>query len=219
MKQEIRDILKQYWGYDEFRSLQEDIICSVISGKDTLALMPTGGGKSITYQVAGLKLEGICVVITPLIALMKDQVEELQKRGIVAEAIYTGMGKEQIESTLNKAIAGKIKFLYVSPERLASEQFRARLKQMHLSMLAVDEAHCISQWGYDFRPSYLRIAEIREAWHLSASSKLVRRMLSVMLNSCMKYSPSFWRSLDILALYLKKIQIDFPSCKNLLKGL
>jgi len=162
MHNRIREILKQYWGYDEFRSLQEEIILSVLEGKDTLALMPTGGGKSITYQVPALVLEGICLVVTPLIALMKDQVEELQKRGIVAEAIYTGMGKEQIESTLNKAIAGKIKFLYVSPERLASEQFRARLKQMHLSMLAVDEAHCISQWGYDFRPSYLRIAEIRE---------------------------------------------------------
>ena len=162
MHNRIHEILKQYWGYDEFRSLQEEIILSVLEGKDTLALMPTGGGKSITYQVPALVLEGICLVVTPLIALMKDQVEELQKRGIVAEAIYTGMGKEQIESTLNKAIAGKIKFLYVSPERLASEQFRARLKQMHLSMLAVDEAHCISQWGYDFRPSYLRIAEIRE---------------------------------------------------------
>ena len=162
MHNRIREILKQYWGYDEFRSLQEEIILSVLEGKDTLALMPTGGGKSITYQVPALVLEGICLVVTPLIALMKDQVEELQKRGIVAEAIYTGMGKEQVESTLNKAIAGKIKFLYVSPERLASERFRARLKQMHLSMLAVDEAHCISQWGYDFRPSYLRIAEIRE---------------------------------------------------------
>ena len=162
MHNRIHEILKQYWGYDEFRSLQEEIILSVLEGKDTLALMPTGGGKSITYQVPALVLEGICLVVTPLIALMKDQVEELQKRGIVAEAIYTGMGKEQIESTLNKAIAGKIKFLYVSPERLASERFRARLKQMHLSMLAVDEAHCISQWGYDFRPSYLRIAEIRE---------------------------------------------------------
>lgn len=162
MHNRIHDILKQYWGYDEFRSLQEEIILSVLEGKDTLALMPTGGGKSITYQVPALVLEGICLVVTPLIALMKDQVEELQKRGIVAEAIYTGMGKDQVESTLNKAIAGKIKFLYISPERLASEQFRARLKQMHLSMLAVDEAHCISQWGYDFRPSYLRIAEIRK---------------------------------------------------------
>lgn len=161
MKQEIRDILKQYWGYDEFRSLQEDIICSVISGKDTLALMPTGGGKSITYQVAGLKLEGICVVITPLIALMKDQVEDLRKLGIPAETIYTGMSPGQVESAINKSIAGKVKFLYISPERLASELFRLKLKRMQVSMLTVDEAHCISQWGYDFRPSYLRIAEVR----------------------------------------------------------
>lgn len=160
-KQEIRDILKQYWGYDEFRSLQEDIICSVISGKDTLALMPTGGGKSITYQVAGLKLEGICIVITPLIALMKDQVEGLRKLGIPAETIYTGMASEQVESAINKSIAGKVKFLYISPERLASEFFRLKLKQMQVSMFTVDEAHCISQWGYDFRPSYLRIADVR----------------------------------------------------------
>lgn len=161
MDKDIREILKQYWGYDEFRSLQEDIILSVISGRDTLALMPTGGGKSITYQVPGLKLAGICVVITPLIALMKDQVEGLKKLGVPAETIYTGMSGEQVESAINKAIAGKIKFLYVSPERLASEQFRLRLKQMDVSMLAVDEAHCISQWGYDFRPSYLKIAEVR----------------------------------------------------------
>lgn len=159
--EEIRQILKQYWGYEQFRSLQEDIILSVLAGKDTLALMPTGGGKSITYQVPGLLLEGICLVITPLIALMKDQVEGLQKRRIAAEAIYTGMSPEQVESVMNKAIGGKVKFLYISPERLTSESFRSRLKQMPLSLLAVDEAHCISQWGYDFRPSYLRIAEIR----------------------------------------------------------
>lgn len=157
----IREILKQYWGYDEFRPLQEDIILSVMEGKDTLALMPTGGGKSITYQVPGLALEGVCLVITPLIALMKDQVGELKKREIAAEAIYTGMTSEYIESAINKTIGGKVKFLYVSPERLASRHFRERLKQMQVSMLAVDEAHCISQWGYDFRPSYLQIAEIR----------------------------------------------------------
>lgn len=159
---DIHGILKQYWGYDEFRSLQEDIIRSVLSGRDTLALMPTGGGKSITYQVPGIALEGICMVVTPLIALMKDQVEELRKRGIEAEAIYTGLRAEDVESILNKALADRIKFLYVSPERLASERFREYLKRMHISLLAVDEAHCISQWGYDFRPSYLRIAEIRE---------------------------------------------------------
>ncbi len=162
MKTRIREILKQYWGYEEFRSLQEDIILSVLEGRDTLALMPTGGGKSITYQVPALLKEGICLVITPLIALMKDQVEELQKRGIDAAAIYTGLDSRQAESIIHKAMAGRIRFLYVSPERLASEYFRRYLKQMSLSLLAVDEAHCISQWGYDFRPSYLRIAEIRD---------------------------------------------------------
>lgn len=158
---DIKDILKQYWGYGDFRSLQEEIIRSVISGKDTLALMPTGGGKSLTYQVAALAKEGLCVVITPLIALMKDQVEDLKGRGIEAEAVYTGMPREQIESVLNKCICAKIKFLYISPERLASEKFRIRLGQMKICLFAVDEAHCISQWGYDFRPTYLRIAEIR----------------------------------------------------------
>lgn len=161
MAPDIRDILKQYWGYDQFRSLQEEIILSVMGGKDTLALMPTGGGKSITYQVPGLCLEGVCIVITPLIALMKDQVEELKRRNIPAETIYTGMTPERIETAINKAIGKKVKFLYISPERLASRHFRERLKQMQVSMLAVDEAHCISQWGYDFRPSYLQIAEVR----------------------------------------------------------
>lgn len=158
---DIHGILKQYWGYDQFRSLQEEIIRSVLEGKDTLALMPTGGGKSLTYQVPAIAMKGICIVITPLIALMKDQVEELLRRDIAAAAIYTGMLPARIESAINKSIGGKVKFLYVSPERLASEPFRLRLKQMPVSLLAVDEAHCISQWGYDFRPSYLRIAEIR----------------------------------------------------------
>lgn len=158
---EIHKILEQYWGYAQFRPLQEEIIHSVLQGKDTLALMPTGGGKSITYQIPGIALEGICLVITPLIALMKDQVEELKKREVPADAIYTGMSAEKVESVINKSIGGKLKFLYVSPERLASARFRERLKQIPVSMLAVDEAHCISQWGYDFRPSYLKIAEIR----------------------------------------------------------
>lgn len=161
MEKDLHKILKTYWGYEVFRSLQEDIIRSVVSGQDTLALMPTGGGKSLTYQVSALAMEGICLVITPLIALMKDQVEDLQQRGIAAEAVYTGIPAERIYSTLNKAIAGKIKFVYLSPERLASENFRLRLKQMNVALLAVDEAHCISQWGYDFRPTYLRIAEVR----------------------------------------------------------
>lgn len=161
MEQDFKRILKQYWGYENFRSLQEEIIRYVVAGQDTLALMPTGGGKSITYQVAGLVREGVCLVITPLIALMKDQVEDLQSRQIPAEAIYTGMPLEQVESALHKSIAGRIKFLYISPERLASEAFRIRLKRMNIALIAVDEAHCISQWGYDFRPSYLRIAEVR----------------------------------------------------------
>jgi len=157
----IRELLKQYWNYEEFRSLQEEIIRAVMSGKDTLALMPTGGGKSITYQVSALAMEGMGLVITPLIALMKDQVEDLKARNIPAEALYTGMAPDQVESVINKCIYNGIKFLYISPERLASEKFRTRLKQMQVGLIAVDEAHCISQWGYDFRPSYLRIAEVR----------------------------------------------------------
>lgn len=158
----LHDTLKRYWGYDGFRSLQEEIIRSVLDGKDTLALMPTGGGKSITYQVAGLTMEGLCLVVTPLIALMKDQVEDLKQRQIAAEAVYTGMEAEEVESVINKCIFAAVKFLYISPERLASERFREKLRQMKVCLMAVDEAHCISQWGYDFRPSYLRIAEVRE---------------------------------------------------------
>jgi len=158
---ELKEILKQYWGYEAFRPLQEEIIASVLAGKDTLALMPTGGGKSLTFQVPGMVLEGICLVVTPLIALMKDQVEDLQARGIPAEAVYTGMSRERVESVLNKCIYHTVKFLYVSPERLASETFRGKLRQMAVSLIAVDEAHCISQWGYDFRPTYLRVAEVR----------------------------------------------------------
>lgn len=158
----IKEILKRYWGYDGFRELQADIINAVLSGKDTLALMPTGGGKSITYQVSALAREGICIVVTPLIALMRDQVEDLKERGISAESVYTGMASEQMESIINKCIYAEVKFLYISPERLASENFRMKLKQMKVCLFAVDEAHCISQWGYDFRPSYLKIAGIRE---------------------------------------------------------
>ncbi len=158
---EIRELLKQYWGYDSFRSLQEEVIRAVLSGRDTLVLMPTGGGKSITYQVSALAMEGMGLVITPLIALMKDQVEDLRVRNIPAEALYTGMSPDQVESVINKCVYNGIKFLYISPERLASEKFRTRLKQMQIGLIAVDEAHCISQWGYDFRPSYLRIAEVR----------------------------------------------------------
>ena len=159
---DYRDILKTYWGYDHFRGIQEDIIRSIGSGKDTLGLMPTGGGKSITFQVPALAHEGICLVITPLIALMKDQVQNLVDRGIKAAAIYSGMSREQIMVALDNCIFGNYKFLYISPERLDTDLFRAKLKNMRVSMITVDESHCISQWGYDFRPAYLKIAEIRE---------------------------------------------------------
>jgi ATP-dependent DNA helicase RecQ len=155
------DILQTYWGHKDFRSLQGDIIQSISEGKDSLALMPTGGGKSITFQVPAMDMEGVCLVVTPLIALMKDQVENLKKRRIKAAAIFSGMTKNEIIVTLENCIYGDYKFLYVSPERLVSELFQSRLQHMTISMIAVDEAHCISQWGYDFRPSYLRIAEIR----------------------------------------------------------
>jgi ATP-dependent DNA helicase RecQ len=161
MTTDCKKILKRYWGYDSFRPLQEEIIASVLEGRDTLALMPTGGGKSLTYQVPGLMLGGTCLVVTPLIALMKDQVGDLKRRGIVAEALYTGMTRESVSSIINKCVYHRVHFLYISPERLASEHFRDYLKQMPVTLVAVDEAHCISQWGYDFRPSYARIAEAR----------------------------------------------------------
>ena len=157
-----QEILKQYWGYDSFRDLQEEIITSIGEGKDTLGLMPTGGGKSITFQVPALAQEGICIVITPLIALMKDQVQKLRKRGIKALAIYSGMTRQEILTALENCIFGNYKFLYISPERLDTEIFRTKLRSMKVSMITVDESHCISQWGYDFRPAYLKIAEIRE---------------------------------------------------------
>ncbi len=156
------DILKQYWGYDTFRGIQEDIINSIGQGKDTLGLMPTGGGKSIAFQVPALSKEGLCLVITPLIALMKDQVANLRSRGIKATAVYSGMTREEIIVALENCIFGDYKFLYISPERLATEIFRIKLRGMHVSMIAVDESHCISQWGYDFRPAYLNIAQIRQ---------------------------------------------------------
>ena len=157
-----QEILKQYWGYDSFRDLQEEIITSMGEGKDTLGLMPTGGGKSITFQVPALAQEGICIVITPLIALMKDQVQNLRKREIKALAIYSGMTRQEILTALENCIFGNYKFLYISPERLDTEIFRTKLRSMKVSMITVDESHCISQWGYDFRPAYLKIAEIRE---------------------------------------------------------
>ena len=157
---EAKDILKKYWGYDTFRPLQEEIIESVLEGKDTLALLPTGGGKSICFQVPGLMLEGVCLVISPLIALMIDQVQQLKKRGISAAAVTSGMPKREIDILLDNCVFGKVKFLYVSPERLKSDLFIERLKKMNVGLLAIDEAHCISQWGYDFRPSYVEIAAI-----------------------------------------------------------
>lgn len=155
-------ILYHYWGFTSFREVQEEIIQSVYSGNDTLALMPTGGGKSITFQVPALAQEGICIVITPLIALMKDQVENLQAKGIRATAIHSGLTKHEIEVMLDNCAYGDYKFLYLSPERLSTELFKVRLRKMNVSMVAVDESHCISQWGYDFRPSYQRIIDIRE---------------------------------------------------------
>ena len=154
-------VLKRYWGYDNFRGIQREIIESVGSGHDTLGLMPTGGGKSITFQVPALCSDGTCIVITPLIALMKDQVQNLRSRGIRAAAVYSGLTREEIIITLENCILGNTKILYVSPERLSSELFRTKLRHMNVSIITVDEAHCISQWGYDFRPSYLKIADIR----------------------------------------------------------
>ena len=159
---DIHKILKDYWGYDSFRPLQEDVINSILEGKDTLALMPTGGGKSLCYQVPALAIEGLCLVISPLIALMKDQVENLRRKNITAYAIYSGMTRSEVINTLKVATESNCKFLYVSPERLETNLFKEYLPGMHVNLIAVDEAHCISQWGYDFRPPYLRIANLRE---------------------------------------------------------
>ena len=158
----INGILKQYWGYDHFRPGQEDIIHSVLNGHDTLALLPTGGGKSLCFQVPALCLNGLCLVISPLIALMRDQVANLNDKGIKAIAIHTGLPKMEIDRLLNYAVFGETKFLYVSPERLGTDEFKARVRDMNINLIAVDEAHCISQWGYDFRPAYMKIAELRD---------------------------------------------------------
>ena len=162
MADKFQSILQKYWGYPDFRGIQRNIIESIASGRDTLGLMPTGGGKSITFQVPALAQEGVCIVITPLIALMKDQVQHLREHGILADAIYADKSRSEILQTLDNAIFGGVKILYVSPERLASEMFQTKLRHIHVSFITVDEAHCISQWGYDFRPSYLQIASIRE---------------------------------------------------------
>ena len=157
-----KEILKQYWGYDSFRSKQEDAIHSILDAKDTLTLLPTGGGKSICFQVPALMMDGICVVISPLIALMNDQVTALKAKNIRALAITSGMSFSELDIALDNCIYGNYKFLYLSPERLESDMVQQRLKKMNINLLAVDEAHCISEWGYNFRPSYLKIAEIRE---------------------------------------------------------
>ena len=151
----LEEILKEHWGYDGFRGIQRDIIESVCQGRDTLGLMPTGGGKSITFQVPALAMEGTCLVVTPLIALMKDQVANLKRRGIRASAIYSGMTHDEILTTLENCVFGAVKILYVSPERLSSELFLTKLRHIKVSLVAIDEAHCICQWGYDFRPAYL----------------------------------------------------------------
>ena len=158
----IHEVLTKYWGYSSFREKQEEIILSAMEGKDTLALLPTGGGKSICFQVPALAQEGICIVVSPLIALMQDQVDNLQKNGIKAISITSALSKREIDIGLDNAVYGDYKFLYVSPERLETELFQERLKKMKVNLIAVDEAHCISQWGYDFRPSYLKIAQLRE---------------------------------------------------------
>ena len=157
-----QEILKQYWGYDNFRGIQEEIINSIGGGHDTLGLMPTGGGKSITFQVPAMAQKGLCIVVTPLIALMKDQVRNLRERGIKAVAIYSGMTREEIIVALENCIFGDYKFLYISPERLDTEIFQLKLRHMKVCMITIDESHCISQWGYDFRPAYLKIADIRK---------------------------------------------------------
>jgi ATP-dependent DNA helicase RecQ len=162
MTQTPESVLKEYWGFDTFRPMQHDIIQSALNGRDTLALLPTGGGKSICFQVPALCTEGVCVVISPLIALMKDQVQNLKNRGIAAAAIFSGMNYRDIDRLFDNAVYGGLKFLYISPERLMTELAIERIKRMKVSFIAVDEAHCISQWGYDFRPSYLQIANIRD---------------------------------------------------------
>jgi ATP-dependent DNA helicase RecQ len=161
-KQDIFFYLKKHWGYDSFRPLQQDIIESVLSNKDTLALLPTGGGKSLCFQIPGLVIGGTCLVISPLIALMNDQVQNLKSKGISAVAITSSMNTKEIDIALNNAAYGHVQFLYVSPERIENETFRQRLSYLPIGLIAIDEAHCISQWGYDFRPSYLKIAELRE---------------------------------------------------------
>ncbi len=212
----FNDILKKYWGYDEFRPLQLDIIESVARGDDTLGLLPTGGGKSITFQVPAMANEGLCLVITPLIALMLDQVQNLKQRKITAEAIYSGMTQREIELVFNKASANQIKFLYLSPERLKTELFKQQIRGLNINLIAVDEAHCISQWGYDFRPAYLEISEIRDlipdtpilALTASATTKVVKDIQKQLkFKTENVFSKSFYR--DNLVYISRKVEDKF----------
>ena len=168
----IHDTLRRYWGYDSFRAKQEEIINSVLLGKDTLGLLPTGGGKSITFQVPAMLRDGLTIVVTPLIALMKDQADGLRDRRINAAYIHSGLRHGEIRDIIDRCVFGECKFLYISPERLASSSFIESLRRMKVSMIVVDEAHCISQWGYDFRPSYLNIASIRQLFQTLLFSRL-----------------------------------------------
>lgn len=204
----IDEILKQYWGFNSFRPLQQEIIESILQGNDTLALMPTGGGKSLCYQVPALAKEGMCLVISPLIALMKDQVENIRKKGITAFAIFSGMSRKEIVNTLKVATNSNCKFLYVSPERLETALFKEYLPGMDINLIAVDEAHCISQWGYDFRPPYLRIAALREelpdipilALTASATPEVQQDICEKLSSSPPPGEGDFWtlRNLEIL---------------------
>ncbi len=193
----ISEILEKYWGYTAFRPLQEEVIQSVMNGNDTVGLLPTGAGKSICYQVPAIDRGGLCLVVTPLIALMKDQVESLKKRSLEAVAVYSGMSAEETSITLDNCIYGKVRFLFVSPERLGNELFLIRLKKMKVSLLVVDEAHCISQWGYDFRPSYLRIAGIREFLPgvplLALTATATTRVMEDICEKLELKTPSVWR--------------------------
>jgi ATP-dependent DNA helicase RecQ len=201
--EDIHHILKKYWGYDSFRAMQIEIIEAVLAGKDVLALLPTGGGKSICFQVPAMAQPGICLVVTPLIALMKDQVEQLKRRKIPAAAIYTGMSYPEIDVILDNCIYGNTKFLYISPERLKTEIFQTRVQKMKVSLLAVDEAHCISQWGYDFRPAYLEIAEFRPLLQniniialTATATRTVKQDIQdkLQLKNCVVFQKSFTRT-------------------------
>ena len=200
-----QSILKQYWGYDDFRGIQREIIESIGAGHDTLGLMPTGGGKSVTFQVPALAMQGVCIVVTPLIALMKDQVDHLLRQGIKAAAIYSGLTHEESIITLENCIFGDVKLLYISPERLASELFQKKLRHMRVSFITVDEAHCISQWGYDFRPSYLEIAAIRKLLpHVPVLALTATATPKVIEDICEKLSRSFIHSFNVFKMSFER---------------